>query len=412
MGARAPAKAAWAPWQDRRGRFSALRAAAFVVLLLPAAWYLGAWIADALGPRPRFEVLRAAGLWTAWFLLLSLAITPARAVLALPQLPALRRMVGLAALFYALGHLTLYASDQSWRLLHVASEIARRFYLTIGVIALLGLVVLGWTSTDRWVGKLGAGWKRLHRLVYAVAFLGAWHFMLQSKADVSLATLSVGVLTWLLLWRLLPAGRDRSALPLLGLAVAATGVTLALEWAWFRFGTRLDPWRVVDSEVILTFGPHPAAQVLFLGLAAALIAELRRLAVMGYGLRPWYAPLAYAAGGALAASTLATLKLAPFPPDWTAEAVWIAAFALLGVARTRLPGEAQRHWLDLFYAACLLHPLWMTDMTPSQIGLTADALVAFVAVALATRLWTASRGAALLLAPLAVWAAFSATTLL
>lgn len=407
------ARAPWrAPWQDRRGRFSELRAATFAVLLLPAAWYLGAWAADVLGARPRFEVLRAAGLWTAWFLLLSLAITPARAVLALPQLPQLRRMVGVGALAYALGHLTLYVADQGWRLLHVASEIALRFYLTIGFVALVGLVVLGWTSTDAWVRKLGAAWKRLHRLVYAIAALGAFHFMLQSKADVSLAVLSVGMLTWLLLWRLLPAGKDRSLLPLLGLALAATAVTLLVEWAWFRFGTKLDAWRVVTSETNLRFGPHPAVQVLLLGVAAALAAELRRFAVMGYGERPWYPALAYAGGGALAAFVLGALKLAPFPPPWPGEAVWIALFALLGVARTRLPSAAQRHWLDLFYAACLLHPLWTAEMTLPALGLAADGLVAFVAVALAARLWVASRPAALLLAPVAAWAAFSATTLL
>ena len=407
------ASAPWrAPWQDRRGHFSALRAATFVLLLLPAAWYLGAWATDTLGARPRFEVLRAAGLWTAWFLLLSLAITPARAALALPQLPPLRRMVGVGALAYALGHFTLYNADQGWRVLHVASEIVHRFYLTIGFIALLGLSVLGWTSRNVWMRRLGTGWKRLHRLVYGIAVLAGWHFMLQSKADVSLATLSVGILVWLLLWRLLPAGKDRSLLPLLGLAIAAAAATLAIEWVWFRFGTKLDPWRVVQSERVLRFGPRPAVQVLFLGIAATLTVELRRLAIKGYGQRPWYPVLAYAAGGALAVLVLATLKLSPFPPEWRMEGIWIVLFALLGVARARLPRPEQRRWLDLFYAACLLHPLWMAEMTQPELAVTGDVLVAVVAVALAARLWVASRPAALLLAPLAAWAAFSATTLL
>ena len=408
-----PARTPWrAPWQDRRGRFSALRAATFTLLLLPAAWYLGNWSLGLMGPRARFEVLREAGLWTAWFLLLSLAITPARAVLALPQLPPLRRMIGLAALSYALGHVTLYAADQDWRLLHVGAEIARRFYLTVGFVAVLGLVALGWTSTDGWAKRLGTAWKRLHRLAYGIAALGAFHFMLQSKLDVSLALLSAGILTWLLLWRLLPAGHDRSALPLLGLAVAAATVTLAVEWTWFRFGSKLDPWRVVSSELVLRFGPRPAVQVLFLGVAAAVAVELRRLAILGYAGRRWYPALTYAGGGVLAAFVLGTLKLAPFRPDWAMEGVWVALFALLGAARTRLPGEAQRRWLDLFYVACLLHPLWMADLTIPGLGLAADALVALVALGLATRLWVASRPAALLLAPLATWAAFSAATLL
>jgi len=408
-----PAPKSWrAPWQDRRGRFSALRAATFALLLLPAAWYLGGWAAGLIGTRARFEVLRAAGLWTAWFLLLSLAITPARAALNLPQLPPLRRMIGIGALAYALGHLTLYAADQDWRLLHVGAEIVRRFYLTVGFVALLGLVALGWTSTDAWVKRMGAAWKRLHRVVYGIAALGAFHFMLQAKVDVSLALLAVGMLAWLLLWRLLPAGKDRSFLPLFGLALAAAAATVVVEWVWFRFGSKIDPWRVVSSELVLRFGPRPAVQVLFLGAAAALAVELRRLAILGYGERRWYPPLAYAGGGALAAFVLATLKLAPFPPPLGTEGVWIALFALLGVARTRLPGAAQRHWLDLFYAACLLHPLWMTDMIAPELGLAADALVAVVALGLASRLWMASRPAALLLAPLAAWAAFSATSLL
>jgi methionine sulfoxide reductase heme-binding subunit len=401
-----------APWRDRRGRFSALRAATFTLLLLPAAYYLSAWVADALGARPRFEVLRAAGLWTAWFLLLSLAVTPARATLALPQLPPLRRMIGLGALAYALGHLALYSADQGWHMVHVASEIANRFYLTVGLTALLGLAVLGWTSTDGWVRTLGASWKRLHRAAYAVAALAAWHFMLQAKADVSLGLLSVGVLAWLLLWRLLPAGRDRSLLPLLGLAVAAAAVTAVIEWVWFRFGTKLDPWRVVGSELVLRFGPRPAVQVLFLGVVAALAVELRRLAILGSAGRAWYPPLAYAAGSALATFALATLKLSPFPPQCGTEAVWIALLALLGVARSRLQLVEHRRWLDLFYTACLLHPIWMANMDLPTLAPAADVAVALAAAVLAARLWVASRGAALMLAPLVAWAAFSATTLL
>lgn len=398
------------PWQDRRGRFSPLRAALLALLLLPAAWYLGGWAFGLIGARARFQVLRAAGLWTAWFLLLSLAVTPARATLGLPQLVPLRRMIGLGALCYALGHVTLYSADQGWRLLHVAAEIARRFYLTIGFAALLGLIALGWTSTDEWVRRLGERWKRLHRLAYAIAALGAFHFMLQSKADVSLALLSVGVLAWLLLWRLLPAGRDRSLLPLLGLAAAAAAVTLVTEWTWFRFGSKLDPWRVVSSELVLSFGPRPAVQVLFLGIAAALAVELRRLALLGHGERRWYPALAYAAGGALAAFALATLKLAPFPPDWVGEGVWIALFALLGAARTWLLSPADRRLLDVFYAACLLHPIWTADdLAWPTVGLALDAVVALLALSLAARLWTtSSRPAALLLTPLVAWAAFIA----
>ena len=404
--------AARLPWTDRRGRFSPLRAATLMLLLLPAFYYLGSWATGTLGARPLHGTLRAAGFWTVWILLSSLAITPARAALSLPQLPALRRMVGLGAMFYALGHFILYWADQGWRPLHVVSEIALRFYLTIGFVALLGLVLLGWTSTDAWVRRLGAAWKRLHRLVYAVALLGSFHFMLQSKADVQQAMLAAGLLAWLLLWRLLPAGRDRSFLPLLGLALAAGGLTLIAEWTWFRFATHLDPWRVVKGELVLRFGPRPAVQVATLGVTAACAAELRRLAVMGHGTKPWFPALAYATGGILAELALIGLHLAHYPPHWGMDAVWIALFAMLGAARIRLPQPRQRWWLDLFYTACILHPLWMAGMNAHLLGPVADGVVALMAVILAARIWTASRPPARGVGPRGGWGAVSATTLL
>jgi hypothetical protein len=55
----------------------------------------------------------------------------------------------------------------------VASEIALRFYLTIGFVALLGLAALAATSTDGMVRRLGGRrWQRLHRLVYLIVALG------------------------------------------------------------------------------------------------------------------------------------------------------------------------------------------------------------------------------------------------
>ena len=169
---------------------------------------------------------------------------------------------------------------------------------------------------------------------------------------------------------------------------------------------------VGNSELVLRFGPRPATQVLFLGVAAALLVELRRLAILGLAERPWYSPLAYAGGGALATVALATLKLSPFPPQWGIEGIWIALFALLGLARSRLQIAEHRRWLDLFYTACLLHPIWMVNMDLPTLAPAADVTVALAAAVLAARLWAASRPAALLLAPLAVWAAFNATTLL
>ena len=73
-------------------------------------------------------------------------MTPLRRVAQWPKLINLRRMIGVAAFGYAFVHFSLYVIlDQKLALLHVAAEIALRFYLTIGFVALLGLGALAAT---------------------------------------------------------------------------------------------------------------------------------------------------------------------------------------------------------------------------------------------------------------------------
>jgi sulfoxide reductase heme-binding subunit YedZ len=266
------------PWQDRRGRFSALRAVTFALLLAPAAWV--GWLAAShgLGPEPWKEGLREIGLWTIRLLLVTLAVTPLARILALPQLAGLRRMLGLGTLAYALLHLGMYAANENFRLLHVAAEILRRFYLTIGFVGLLGLVALGWTSTDGWVRHLGRGWKRLHRLIWPIAVLGAFHFFLQSKSALWEAVLVAGLLVWLLAWRLLPAGWRARPLALLALApVAALGGAL-IEYAWYALATNLPAGRILEANLDVGFGLRPAVWAGVVALAAPLLPWLRRKA--------------------------------------------------------------------------------------------------------------------------------------
>ncbi|MBW4976594.1 ferric reductase-like transmembrane domain-containing protein, partial [Roseovarius mucosus] len=79
-----------------------------------------------------------------------------------------RRMLGVTVMAYAVAHLTLYAVDQNLILTKVISEIALRLYLTIGFVALVGLIALGLTSTDAAIRNLGPNWNRLHRLTYTI----------------------------------------------------------------------------------------------------------------------------------------------------------------------------------------------------------------------------------------------------
>src|SRR4029077_8050886 len=119
-------------------------------------------------PKVVTEMIHLTGKWTIRFLLLSLLITPLMRGARYPKFVVVRRMVGVAAFAYATAHLGLYIVDQHYDLLHVASEIAQRFYLTIGFVAWLGLATLAATSTDAMIRRLGARWSALHKLVYGI----------------------------------------------------------------------------------------------------------------------------------------------------------------------------------------------------------------------------------------------------
>lgn len=260
------------PWIDRAGRFSALRAVVLALVLAPAAWVAWQGTIGGLGPEPAKAGLKEIGLWAIRLLLVTLAVTPLGRILASPRVLSLRRMLGLATLAYGLLHLVLYAADQNFGLWRIASEIVLRFYLTIGFAALLGLAVLGWTSTDGWMRKLGARWKRLHGLVFGLAGLGVFHFFLQSKSQLWEAVLAAGFLAWLVIWRLLPRGWQAHPVALLLLAPLAGLAAAGLEYAWYALATNLPSSRILAANLDIAFGLRPAVWVAVAGVAMPLLA--------------------------------------------------------------------------------------------------------------------------------------------
>jgi sulfoxide reductase heme-binding subunit YedZ len=265
------------PWRDRHGRLVAIKAAVLPALCLPAAVLAFWWASGALGARPVTEVIHGTGLWTVRLLMISLAITPARAVFDWPRLLLVRRMVGVAAMAYGLAHLSLYVVDQNFRLVSAASEIVLRFYLTIGFIALAGLSVLGATSTDAAMRRLGKRWKTLHRAIYAIAVLALLHYFIQSKAMVGEPVTFAGFYVWLMAWRAVPApwGRKLGMLIVLGLVAAIA--TAWIEFAWYALTTGIDPWRVLAANESVRFGLRPAHWVALVGLGVVLLAGAMRL---------------------------------------------------------------------------------------------------------------------------------------
>ncbi len=254
-----------------------LRLATLTGLCLPALELAWRWYADELGPRPVTVATHATGDWAVIFLLLSLAMTPLRATLDWMPLVHVRRRIGVAAALYAGGHLLIYVLDQKWNLIVVATEIAKRFYLTIGFAALLALAALAVTSTNGWQKRLKRNWKRLHWLIYPAALLAIVHFFIQSKVKIGEAAFAAGLLAWLMLWRVLPP-RLRTSYPgLLLLAAGATLATVAFEAAWYGLVNGIDPLRVLAANIDPDLAPRPAQKVLAASLIVVAIVAVRRV---------------------------------------------------------------------------------------------------------------------------------------
>ncbi|MDR3531028.1 MAG: sulfoxide reductase heme-binding subunit YedZ [Rhodopila sp.] len=271
------------PWRDRRGRFLPFKAAVLTSLFIPGGLY-ATWLATgALGGRPIMETIHGTGLWAIRLLLIALAITPFARALDWPSLLLVRRNVGVAAACYAVAHLSLYVVDENFRLLTVISEIALRFYLTIGFVTLLVVLALAITSTDAWVKKLGRNWKRLHRLAYPFSAVALLHFYIQSKLNVSEPVFVSGLFVWLMAWRAVPeAWRRKQGIGFMavlysGLAVVSGLATAGLEFAWYGLATKVNSWRVLYANETIARGLRPAHWVFVVTASLLLVFVARRL---------------------------------------------------------------------------------------------------------------------------------------
>jgi sulfoxide reductase heme-binding subunit YedZ len=266
------------PWTDRSGRLSPLKIAVLMAALMPAISIGAAFATGSLGPLPFDAAISESGKWAIRFLLLSLLITPLQRAYNWPRLIIVRRMIGLAALAYGLLHFCIYMADQGFHLRHIFSEVTHRIYLTIGFVALAGLVVLGATSFDGAIRRMGRRWKQLHRIVYGLAVLAIAHFFLQTKIDASESTLMAGFFILLMTYRLAIARRLRLSAQLhLMIAVVSALLTAAVEFAWYGFATGIDPLAVFSANLVLSEGLRPAPVILIAGLTLMIIGEVLAL---------------------------------------------------------------------------------------------------------------------------------------
>ncbi|MBI3285334.1 MAG: sulfoxide reductase heme-binding subunit YedZ [Burkholderiales bacterium] len=191
-------------------QISRLKAALFVLALLPFL-RLAAFVAlDKLGANPIEFITRNTGDWTLYFLCITLGVTPLRKLLQWPWLIRMRRMFGLYVFFYASLHfLTFIWFDHFFDWQEMWKDVLKRPFITVGFTCFVLLTPLAITSTNGMIKRLGGKrWQWLHRLVYVIAPLAILHY------------------TWM------KAGKHDFAQPFLfGLVVAAL-LLLRLWWRW------------------------------------------------------------------------------------------------------------------------------------------------------------------------------------
>jgi sulfoxide reductase heme-binding subunit YedZ len=175
----------------------------FVLSLAPLGLLLWRGFNGNLGANPIEFITHATGDWTMRFLLITLAVTPARKLLSMPELIRYRRMLGLFAFFYGCLHLLTYLwLDKFFDVNDIIKDVGKRPFITAGFAAFTMLVPLAVTSTRGWIRRLGGKkWQRLHRLVYASGIAACIHYYWLVKSDVRAPLAYAGVLTILLAWR-------------------------------------------------------------------------------------------------------------------------------------------------------------------------------------------------------------------
>lgn len=158
----------------------------FVVCLAPIFWLGWRGAHEDLTANPIEYITHYTGDWTLRFLVFTLAVTPLRKLLRLPDLIKFRRMIGLFAFFYGTLHFTTYIwLDKFFDMAEMWKDVYKRPFITAGFTAFVCMIPLAITSTKGWIRRMGGKrWQLLHRLVYLSAAAGVVHYYWLVKSAV------------------------------------------------------------------------------------------------------------------------------------------------------------------------------------------------------------------------------------
>jgi sulfoxide reductase heme-binding subunit YedZ len=173
--------------------------------LAPAVWLFWQGLTGALGVEPIKALEHRYGELALQFLIASLTVTPLRRIVGL-NLMSHRRALGLLSFAYVVCHLLVWLLLDVQIPSQILADIAKRPYITVGMLAFVLLVPLALTSNAVSIRKLGTRWRKLHKLIYPAAIVAAVHFVLLAKGFQIEPLLYLGGIGVLLVLRLrLPA---------------------------------------------------------------------------------------------------------------------------------------------------------------------------------------------------------------
>lgn len=160
--------------------------AAFALCLAPLGRLAWRALHHHLTANPIEYITHQTGDWTLIFIVITLAVTPARRLLGLLELIRFRRMLGLFAFFYGLLHFSTWIGlDKFFDWAEMLHDVRKRPFITAGFTGFSLMIPLALTSTAGWIRRLGGKrWRALHRLIYVTAIAAVVHYYWLVKSDV------------------------------------------------------------------------------------------------------------------------------------------------------------------------------------------------------------------------------------
>jgi sulfoxide reductase heme-binding subunit YedZ len=169
----------------------------YIVGIAYSVWLFYLGLTGGLGVEPIKSLEHAYGLLGLQFLIAGLAVTPLRNYTGV-NLIKFRRAIGLMTFYYILLHLLVWLVLDVQILSQIWADILKRKYITVGMAAFVLMIPLALTSNNRALRKIGpVRWRQLHKLTYAVAIMGALHFLWLVKGiqlEPILYTAAIGIL--------------------------------------------------------------------------------------------------------------------------------------------------------------------------------------------------------------------------